>query len=237
MPMSVGADLPSEFLIPSDTWTREYAGAHAGVLALRDAANPAHSAALQRRKEELEKELRSRFAGMDRAALRAHPVLRAYEEHYRRFDKTYHLQLQLESIIFKGKPIPSSAALVEAMFMAEMDSLLLTAGHDLDAVRAPLRLDVASGTENYLLLRGAMQAPKAGDMMISDGEGILSSIVYGPDQRTQIRAETTGVVFTVYAPAGIGASAIEAHLAGIRENVRLIAPSARVEILKVHSAG
>jgi DNA/RNA-binding domain of Phe-tRNA-synthetase-like protein len=122
------------------------------------------------------------------------------------------------------------------MFMAEMDSLLLTAGHDLAAVRAPLRLDVARGTEDYLLLRGAMQTPKAGDMMISDGEGILSSIVYGPDQRTQIGADTTGVVFTVYAPAGIAASAVEAHLVEIRNNVQLIAPSASVELLKVYSA-
>ena len=69
--------------------------------------------------------------------------------------------------------------------MAEIDSRLLTAGHDLAALEGRLRLDVATGTESYTLLRGTPQAPKAGDMMICDEGGIISSIVYGPDQRTR----------------------------------------------------
>ena len=232
--MSGASDMPAEFFAPSDAWRSAYAGAHAGVLAMQDVTNPEHDTALQGRKGQLEQDLRRRFAGMDRAALRAHPILTAYAEHYRRFDKTYHVQLQLESIIFKGKRIPNSAALVEAMFMAEVDNMLLTAGHDLDAVRAPLRIDVARGTENYVLLRGTPQAPKAGDMMILDTDGIISSIVYGPDQRTQITAGTTRVVFTVYAPHGIGGGAIESHLDDIRKNVALIAPAARVDLLRVY---
>jgi len=222
--------------MPSDDWKRAYAGAHAGVLAMKDVVNPSQSQALEERKVELEQALRSRFAGMDRASLRADQTLRAYEEHYRRFDKTYHVRLQLESIIFKDKPIPAGAALVEAMFIAEVDSMLLTAGHDLDMIRAPLRLDVARGTETYVLLHGVQQTPKAGDMMISDREGIISSIVYGPDERTQIRPETTRAVFTVYSPSGISPGSIEAHLERIKSNVQLITRAARVQLLKVYSA-
>ena len=78
--------------------------------------------------------------------------------------------------------------------MAEVKNLLLTAGHDLDSLRQPVTLDIASGEESYILMRGqpgrVPQATKAGDMQISDREGILSTIIYGPDQRTQIR-ETT----------------------------------------------
>ncbi len=95
-----------------------------------------------------------------------HPILQAYDAYYRQFKKTYHVQLQLESILFKGKSIPSVAALVEAMFMAEVDSLLLTAGHDLDTLHLPLTLDAAQGAETYTLFRGEPQTPKAGDMMI-----------------------------------------------------------------------
>ena len=62
---------------------------------------------------------------MDRVALRREPILKAYQEHYKRFEKTYHVHLQLESIVFKGKPIPTSVALVEAMFMAEVNSTRL----------------------------------------------------------------------------------------------------------------
>ena len=197
---------------------------------MQRAANPAESEALQKRKEALVETLRSRFAGMDRAALRAIPTIRAYEDHYKRFDKTYHVRLQLESILFGHKPISAGPALVEAMFVAEVDSMLLTAAHDLDFVRLPLVVDAASGNESYTLMRGIAQAPKAGDMMISDQDGILSSIIYGPDSRTRLRAETTNAVFTVYGPAGISAEAIGAHLDQIGQNIKLFAPGARIAL-------
>ncbi len=220
----------------SDSWRAAYPDAHAGVLVIRHVVNPAHHAELEKRKAALEEELGARFAGQDRSALLRHPVLEAYESYYRRFKKTYHVQLQLESILFKGKSIPTVAALVEATFMAEMDNLLLTAAHDLDTLHIPLTLDVANGSESYTLLRGELQTPKAGDMMILDGEGIISNILYGPDRRTQITAGTRNAVFTVYAPAGISTQAIEHHLQEIRDNVRVIAPGARVEVLQVLGA-
>ncbi len=226
----------SVFLV-SDTWKTTYPEAHAGVLIMRNAANPAHHPVLESHKEALEQELRSRFSGQDRAALVKHPVLQAYASYYRQFKKTYHVQLQLESLLFKGKSIPTVASLVEAMFMAEMNNLLLTAGHDLDTVRLPAMLDVALGTESYILLRGEPQTPKAGDMMIVDREGIISNIVYGPDQRTQITPQTHNVLFTVYAPAGIEEQLIEHHLQEIKGNVQLVAENAQVELLKVLDAG
>lgn len=146
----------------TDGWKAAFPDAHAGVLVVRGAANPPQHAGLEKRKSDLEAELRTRFSGVDRPALLQLPVLRSYDDYYRRFKKTYHIQLQLESIIFKGKSIPSVAALVEAMFMAEMEDLLLTAGHDLDVLRLPLTLDVASGTETYTLLRGEEQTLKRG---------------------------------------------------------------------------
>jgi DNA/RNA-binding domain of Phe-tRNA-synthetase-like protein len=220
----------------SDHWRETYPQAAAGVLALSGAANPAHHPALERRKEELERELRARFAGYDRPALRALPVLQAYADYYRRFKKTYHVQLQLESVALKGKPIPGGAALVEAMFMAELSNLLLTAGHDLDAVEPPVRIDVADGTESYTSLSGAEQQLKAGDMYIADAHGVLSSIVYGPDQRTRITPTTRRVLFTVYAPAGVDPVVVHHHLEEIRDLVRLVAPAAKVELLYVYRA-
>ncbi len=214
-------------------WESAFPGAHAGLLVMRDVQNPAQHRELEKLKGEVEVELRSRFSGLDRAAMLQDPILQVYNLYYRGFKKTYHIQLQLESILFKGKSIPSVAALVEAMFMAEMKSFLLTAGHDLDAIRFPMRLDVAQGTESYKLLRGDLQVPKAGDMMITDAEGIVSSILYGPDQRTQITAQTRNVVFTVYAPNGIEVPTIEQHLLGLRDNVLIIAPDARVELLDI----
>jgi DNA/RNA-binding domain of Phe-tRNA-synthetase-like protein len=220
----------------SNSWKATYPNAHAGVLVMREVINPPHHAELEKRKSALEEEMRARFAGQDRLALLSHPILQAYDAYYRQFKKTYHVQLQLESILFKGKSIPSVAALVEAMFMAEINDLLLTAGNDLDTLHLPLTLDAAQGNESYTLLRGEPQTPKAGDMLIRDGEGIISSIIYGPDQRTQITAQTRNVIFTTYAPSGISEEAVANHLQEIQRNVELIAPSAKVEMLKVFGA-
>jgi DNA/RNA-binding domain of Phe-tRNA-synthetase-like protein len=217
----------------SEAWKAAFPEAHAGVLVMHAVENPPQHAALDEHKLRLEKQLRERFAGQDRAAIRGLPVLQAYEAYYRRFNKTYHVQLQLESIIFKAKSIPSVAALVEAMFMAEVNHLLLTAGHDLDTLQLPVTLEVSTGGERYTLLRGQEQELKPGDMYMADRAGIISSILYGPDQRTQIQAHTRNVMFTVYAPVGIQDEEIIQHLQEIQHNVQLAAPQAQVGMLKV----
>lgn len=218
----------------TSAWKSAFPEAHAGILAMRNVINPAHHPELEKHKTELEEQLRSQFSERDRAAMSNLPILQAYNTYYRRFKKTYYVQLQLESIAWKARSIPSVSALVEAMFMAEMKNMLLTAGHDLDVLHLPLTLDVSNGTESYMLLRGDEQVLKAGDMMIGDGMGIVSSVVYGPDQRTQITDGTRNVVFTVYAPPGINEQTVAQHLQGIQEYVMVIAPQAQVGLLKVY---
>ena len=220
----------------SDAWKTAYPGAAVGVLAMRGVANPERHAALEKRKAELEDQLRSRFGDYDRAGLKALPTIQAYNEYYRRFKKTYHVQLQLESVVFKGTSIPRVAALVEAMFMAELKNLLLTAGHDLEAVQMPVGIDVADGTEWYIRLNGQEQQLKSGDMMIADAQGTISSVLYGPDRRTRIGSDTRRVLFTVYAPPGIEEHTVYERLQDIRANVLLVAPEAQVELLKVYVA-
>ena len=218
----------------TSAWKTRYPEAHAGILVMRGVSNPSHHPGLESKKTALEEKLRAQFSGQDRAAIANHPILKAYAEYYRQFKKTYHIQLQLESIVLKGKSIPSVAALVESMFMSEMQDLLLTAGHDLDVLQLPLILDVAKGTEQYTLLRGDEQTLKAGDMLIRDQSGVISSIIYGPDQRTQITPETRNVVFTVYAPPGIDEHTVRDHLLHIQENVMVFAPQAQVGLLNVY---
>jgi DNA/RNA-binding domain of Phe-tRNA-synthetase-like protein len=121
------------------------------------------------------------------------------------------------------------------MFMGELQNLLLTAVHDLDAVRPPVRLEIALGEKRYRLLRGEEQACKAGDMIMVDGEGVISSVIYGPDLRTRVGPETSRALFAVYAPPGIGASAVQRHLEDLRVYVMEIAPQGEVEAIKVYN--
>ncbi len=220
----------------TDKWKSDYPGASAGVLVIHGAPNQAGDPAVEGRKAEIEAQLHQRYGGMDRPALEALPTLLAYKAYYRRFNKTYHVQLQLESIVFKNKSIPGGSGLVAAMFMAELKNQLLTAGHDLDEVQPPVKIDVADGSEHYILYNGQDQALKPGDMYIADSLGILSNIIYGPGQRSLIGNKTQNVLYTVYAPPGIDPIAVHRHLEDIQANVSLFAPQAATEQLEVYQA-
>jgi DNA/RNA-binding domain of Phe-tRNA-synthetase-like protein len=217
----------------SETWKSAYPDAHAGLLALRGVANPPVHEGLQNRKRELQGALRAQFAGGDRKSIETLPSIQAYNAYYKPFKKSYHVQHQLESVVFKGRDIPSVAALVEVMFMAEVKNQLLTAGHDLDTLGLPLTLNVSTGSERYVTLRGEEQVLKADDMFISDREGIISNILYGPDGRTRITDGTRNALFTVYAPAGIRAQTVQDHLQDIRDYALIVSPGAQVEALQV----
>lgn len=218
----------------TETWKMAYPTASVGILAMRDAANPSACPALQARKAALEAELRARFAGKSRDDIKALSEMQAYAAYYKRFKKTYHVQLQLESVALQGKSIPSVAALVETMFMGELKNFLLTAVHDLDAVQPPISINVADGSESYVTLSGESQMLKPGDMFIADAAGVLSSIIYGPDARTQVTPDTHSVLFTVYAPEGILPETVKRHLEDTRDFVWLIAPDAEVIALNVY---
>jgi DNA/RNA-binding domain of Phe-tRNA-synthetase-like protein len=109
--------------------------------------------------------------------------------------------------------------------------MLLTAGHDLDVLQLTLTLDASKGNESYQLMRGEEQILKAEDMFIRDEVGIISSIIYGPDKRTQITSNTKNVIFTVYAPDGIEKQTVIDHLEDIQEYVKLFSPESQAEIL------
>jgi DNA/RNA-binding domain of Phe-tRNA-synthetase-like protein len=222
-------------LLVSEKWKTTYPGAAAGILVMKNVANPARHSEFDGHKEAFQKQLRSRFSGYDRAGLKALPTIQAYNTYYKRYKKSYHVQLQLESVALKGRSIPRIAALVEAMFMAELNSLLLTAGHDLETVQQPIRLKVAEGTEFYTLLNGKEQLLKTGDMLMADAEGVISSVIYGPDRRTRITPETRQVFFGVYAVPGVANQTIQDHLEDIRDNIMIFAQEAEVDLLQVYA--
>lgn len=215
-------------LIVSDALKDAHPSAVVGLLVMNDVTNPGSHPTLDARKDEIERELRERFAGVDVATIRAADPFAAYVAYYKRFKKTYHVAQQLASIALGGKAIPRQAALVEAMFMAELRNGLLTAGHDVDALAFPLRLEAASGVERYELLNGTEQACKSDDIIMLDARGPICSVLLGPDTRTQLRSTTRRVLFMVYGVPGVTEMAVRRHLTEIEGHVRLIAPAASV---------
>jgi DNA/RNA-binding domain of Phe-tRNA-synthetase-like protein len=212
----------------ADNWRHAYPGASIGILLMDGVENPPDCLALASHVHDLEHDLRKRWAGATRADLNRLPEFEAYRSYYRRFGKTYHVQLQLESVVLKGKPLRSNGSLVLAMFAAELRNRFLTAGHDRASVDGDIAVAVATGGEPYVGIGGRGLALHEGDMYIHDQAGILSSVIDGPDDRTQIRPTTRQVVFCVYTPDGIPPDAVELHLDDLARNVRLIAPEASV---------
>ena len=163
-------------------------------------------------------------------------VLRAYRSYYGSFGNTYHVQLQLESILHKGKSLPNVSPLVDAVFAAEMETLLLAAGHDADELCFPVKIDQSLGTETFIRINGTEKTLKANDMMMRDAKGVVCSILYGQDQRTPISQKTRQALFVTYVPPGIKAESVAAHLDTIKRNIILFAPDAETKYQQVHTA-
>jgi DNA/RNA-binding domain of Phe-tRNA-synthetase-like protein len=209
-------------------WQAEHTGATVGVLAIRGASNPASHDALNAVASALEEGVRARFGETEHSDLRNTPPLPAYAAYYKRWGQRYHVGMQLESVAQKGKPLPRVAALVEAMFIAELRNLLLTGGHDLDQIELPVRIDSGAG-ETFLSPSGAEMTVKPGDMFIADAQDrVLSAIITGPSDVARIGPQTTALITYVYAPPGVERGAVASHLDEIERNVRLIAPNAEV---------
>ncbi|MGI6585818.1 MAG: phenylalanine--tRNA ligase beta subunit-related protein [Lutisporaceae bacterium] len=221
-------------LLISEKLKTTYPGGFIGAVLIKNASNSEFNIRLEKKKEELENALRAKYENINRSDLSLTGPIKTYVNYYKRFKKTYQVLLQLESIVLKKKSIPNVAPLVEAMFMAELKNLLLTAGHDMDVVRLPIRVDLSQGNERYILLNGQEKELAPGDMMMVDGSGIISSIIYGPDNRTKITQNTKNVLFVVYAPPGINEGLLEQHLQDIIQYVKIVSPDAILETQKVY---
>lgn len=178
---------------------------------------------LNRAKEELVESLLEKHKDYNRSAITQTEPMKSYVTYYKKFKKTFHVLLQLESVVLKGKSIPEINPLVMIMFMAELKNLILSAAHDLDSIFLPVSVKLSKGNETYQLLNGMEKELPAGDMFMEDREGIISSIIYGPDSRTQIDEDTNRVLYTVYAPPGIEESLINEHLNDIAHYIHLLA--------------
>ena len=213
----------------TNDWRATHPGAVIGLLELSGVDNSRPSPELDEQKRATEARLRERYMAFTRAEFLSLPVMAAYQKYYKRFTKTYHVLLQLESIVLKGKSLPDVSPLVDANFTAEVDTLVLTAGHDVAKLQGSVVMDVSREGDQITRMNGAPKTMDAGDMVMRDATGVVCSIIYGQDNVSPISSATTHVLYVAYAPVGVPADAVEDHLRKIEENVRLFCPAAKVE--------
>jgi len=220
----------------TDEWRTTHPGAVIGLLELSGVENPLSSPKLDERKRETEARLRERYKGFTRQDFLLLPVMSAYERYYKRFNKTYHVLLQVESIVLKGKNLPDVCPLVDANFIAEVETLVLTAGHDVAKLYGLILIDVSREGDHITQMKGSSKAIRAGDMIMRDANGVCCSIIYGQDDRSPISSATSRALYVAYAPAGVPSETVDAQLRGIEENIRLFSPTAIVERHQLLSA-
>lgn len=220
----------------TDRWHTTFPGGQVGILLVGNVDNTPRITPLDQLKQALEARLRARFAGFSRADLLELAVLQAYRTYYKKFGKTYHVQLQLESVVFHGKPLPNVSPLVDANFAAELETLVLTAGHDADLLEAPLSIDATHGDETFTQINGPVRSLKPNDMSLSDSKGIICTIIYGQDARTPISPTTRRALYVAYAPAGVPGALVQQQLDTIHKYILLAAPAAEVEMRTIFSA-
>jgi DNA/RNA-binding domain of Phe-tRNA-synthetase-like protein len=213
----------------TDELRNTYPGALIGLLELSQVTVLHSSPQLDEQKRETEERLRKRYDGFTRQDFLSIPEISAYNRYYRQFDKTYHVLQQVESIVLKGKNLPAVSPLVDANFMAEVDTLVLTAGHDAAKLREPVIMDVAREGDQIIQMNGSLKTIMVGDMVMRDSQGVSCSILYGQDNLSPISPGTDHVLYVTYAPAGVSAESVSAQLQRIHANVRLFSPTASVE--------
>ena len=220
----------------TDEWRIAHPGAIIGLLELSGVENMHSSPKLDERKQETETHLRERYKGFSRQDFLSLPVMSDYKRYYKRFDKTFHVQLQVESIVLKGKGLPDVSPLVDANFIAEVETFVLTAGHDADKLDGSISMDVSREGDQITQMTGDSKIIRAGDMIMRDASGISCSIIYGQDNRSPISPETSHVLYVAYAPPGVPAERVDTQLRRIEENIRLFSRTAVVEQHRLLSA-
>lgn len=213
----------------TDTWKEAHPGGKIGLLEVSSVDNVQPAPELDQEKRSIEERLRKKYADFSRNDFLELPVMAAYHRYYRKFGYTYHVLLQLESVVFKGKSLPNVSPLVDANFAAELETLILTAGHDVTQLEETVVIDVAREGDQITQMNGKQKDVPVGDMLMRDAGGVACTILRGQDNRSPISKTTTHVLYVSYAPAGITEAQVQAQLDTLEKYVRMFAPECKVE--------
>lgn len=108
---------------------------------------------------------------------------------------------QFEAIRRKGSV--GGSPLVQALVLSEMTTGLLMGAQDAAAIKQSLLCDIAGANESFRGMRGDIRCRK-GEIVLRDDEGIIATLLQGPDHRTRLKKDTKDVAFFVFSVPGIG---------------------------------
>ncbi|ARE89760.1 hypothetical protein [Clostridium formicaceticum] len=210
-----------------------YPGTKMGILVMKEVSCPGSYEEWDT--AEFLDELQHRYGHFNRQELKERNPINTYVAYYKKFGQSYHLLAQLESVLKGKKSLNTKSGVLRAMFFSELESMLLTAGHDLSKLRLPLQLKIATGTEVYQSICGKEVTTVNGDMMLCDSSSTISSILRGPDYNSRITSATMEFLFSIYAPPFVDGNYIKVNLEKLEKRIGAFAPFSRTELLQVFS--
>jgi len=172
-------------------------------------------------KDSLIEDLKHCYRALSRKDLIKTEVLQGYYSYYKNFTKTYHVLLQLASVVYKEKGIPLVSPVVQSMFMAELKNHFLTSVHDYSKIVKPIYLDCTLGGELFTLFNGEQKSLKKDDLYIRDTKDIISNVLNGMDERTKVTSDTHTAMYNVYVPFSIDDQKILSHLDDMANYLKL----------------
>lgn len=214
----------------------QYPEATLGVLVMRNLETAPDEAALDAGAESLLAGLQKRFGGLTRPELRQNYPLNVTLAYFKKFNQTNPVQHQLESILAGRKSLAEAPPLPRAMFLAEMENLLLTSGHDLDRLEPPFSLKVAAERLPFMGISGREMRLTLNDIYVADRRGVVVSVLQGPEERSPLTRETRNALFLVFGLPGIRETDMAAHLDRLESYLRLAASGAETAHKRIYQA-
>ncbi len=193
-----------------------YPAAHFGGITIQDQQNQKKHTDLEQAKRLLEKNIRENYPDP-----KEDPVVQCYADYYKKWEKTYPIVFQINSIK-KGRTFPQVSTYVDSMFLAELEDRILTSGHDRDTIQGELVYDLADEGEEYIKLNGEKQVLVKNDIVLRDTDGVLASILFGPAARTAIKNDTANPLYFAWCPMGITPETVEKHLTTIKKYLGIV---------------
>lgn len=140
---------------------------------------------------------------------------------------------QFEAIGRKGSI--GGSPLVQALLLSEMTTGLLMGAQDAAAIMQSLLCDIAGENESFRGMRGDIQCRK-GEIVLRDTEGIIATLLQGPDYRTRLRKDTKDVAFFIFSVPGIDGHHVQEAVDFLRGIFKTAAFEISSEVYSSHAS-
>ena len=217
-------------IIFSEKLKKKYSTASIGILSIKNIANSDPDKFLEKIKKETEADLIRRFSTLPRDEINNDPALKAYRDYFKKFKKTYQILLQLESVAKKGRSFPAVNPLADSCFLAEMNTFVLTAGHDEALLADSVLFDISGDNDGFTRINGEEIILKSDDIIMKSGGKNVCSVIYGQDNSTVLSSSTENAFFVSYAPEGVPVKSVAGNLDLLEFYISRFCPSSETEL-------